>query len=505
MDTGIICRKKNRPTFTGLMMATVLYIVLLSCFFLSPVQGREVNDREIMWAVLVGLINDRNIPSHLIDVEVENGSVILSGWVDSVLARDRAEEIAMTVKGVRSVVNRIEVKPDRVSDEQILRLVRRALLYDPATDSYEIIVKVQGGIVTLSGRVDSWQEKKLCEQVAKSVNGVRGIRNDITVVYRERRPDREIEADVKGRLKWDAWIEDALINVEVNGGQVTLTGKVGSAVEKSQAEADAWVAGVQSVDASGLEVDWTLRDKMKREGRFVPKTDEEIEGAVKDAFRYDPRVKSFNPEVTVRNGVVILSGMVDNLKAKKAAEEVAGNTAGVRRVKNHLKVRPREVPSDAEIRKNVQDALDRGPVVDQHDITVSVLSGIVNLYGAVDSKYEKLLAEDIAARVKGVVDVQNFLDVRSTWTAKSDRELKEDIEDELFWSPFVDSDEVTVFVEDGVATLTGTVDGWRERGAAEDNAYEAGARKVLNYLKVREQGPPYFRSGWARSRKASDQ
>jgi osmotically-inducible protein OsmY len=49
------------------------------------------------------------------------------------------------------------------------------------------------------------------------------------------------------------------------------------------------------------------------------------------------------------------------------------------------------------------------------------------------------------------------------------------IEDQLWWSPFVDANEVTVEVEDGVATLSGTADSWSERGAARDNAYDGGA------------------------------
>ena len=55
----------------------------------------------------------------------------------------------------------------------------------------------------------------------------------------------------------------------------------------------------------------------------------------------------------------------------------------------------------------------------------------------------------------------------------------------MWWSPFVDEDEVNVEVEDGVATLTGTVDHWGEWKAAEDNAFDGGAWKVRNKLEVR--------------------
>jgi hypothetical protein len=67
---------------------------------------------------------------------------------------------------------------------------------------------------------------------------------------------------------------------------------------------------------------------------------------------------------------------------------------------------------------------------------------------------------------------------------KLDSEIKDDIQSELFWSPFVDSDQVTVAVDDGTATLTGTVDSWSERQSAEENAMEGGADAVINKLTV---------------------
>jgi osmotically-inducible protein OsmY len=98
----------------------------------------------------------------------------------------------------------------------------------------------------------------------------------------------------------------------------------------------------------------------------------------------------------------------------------------------------------------------------------------------------------VASKVKGVAEIKNNLKVYETWRWKTDWEIKEDIEDELFWSPFVDSNEVRVSVKDGVATLTGVVDTWRERGAAADNAYDDGAKEVRNYLRV-TYGPGYYR------------
>jgi osmotically-inducible protein OsmY len=75
--------------------------------------------------------------------------------------------------------------------------------------------------------------------------------------------------------------------------------------------------------------------------------------------------------------------------------------------------------------------------------------------------------------------------VNATWSHKDDEDIEEDIESELWWSPFVSSEEITVSVQDGVATLTGTVDSWRERRIATEKAYAGGAKSVRNHLRLR--------------------
>ena len=64
--------------------------------------------------------------------------------------------------------------------------------------------------------------------------------------------------------------------------------------------------------------------------------------------------------------------------------------------------------------------------------------------------------------------------------------MKEDIESEFFWSPFVDGGDITVEVDEGVATLTGEVDDWAELTAASENAWEGGAFNVINKLDVKQ-------------------
>lgn len=146
------------------------------------------------------------------------------------------------------------------------------------------------------------------------------------------------------------------------------------------------------------------------------------------------------------------------------------------------------------------------------------LNTIAPQAGQMISAFEKGLADDVAARQKGVKAVHNFIAVKGSsvitydpyidswdlhdyeWytvndklvSAKTDWEIERNIKDELFWSPFVDADQVKVEVDNGVAELTGTVDTWSEREAAGENALEGGALIVDNDLAV-SYGPDYYR------------
>jgi osmotically-inducible protein OsmY len=349
--------------------------------------------------------------------------------------------------------------------------------------------------------------------VAKGVKGVEGVDNKLLIIWPEKRSDPEIEAEVNETLKWDANVDHGLIDVKVKDGKVILSGTVGSAAEKNFADRDAYVQGVTSVDASDLKVKRWSRDQNLKEGKYAKKSPEAIENAVIDAMRYDPRVLSFEvtPEVAPDGTTLILRGMVDNLKAKRAASQDARDTVGVQRVDNRIDVRPSIRISDQKIESKVKSAILRDPYLESYAMNVDVTNGVVKLHGTVDTYFEKAEADDVASRVEGVIMIDNNLGVQqdyqpyicdpyvdnrylydNNWSfyrpslvSKSDRRIKADIKKELFWSPFVNEDDVKVDVEKGVATLTGTVDSWSESNAAVNNAYEGGAIYVDNELDVR--------------------
>ena len=471
----------------------------------------KTTDKTIGDAIEDELVFDRVVNLNNIDIEVTDGIVELSGKVDNILAKEHAGRVARTVKGVRSVNNTITVKPSTSrSDGDIQSNVKNALAMDPVTESYEVDIAVSNGTVTLTGVVDSWQEKQMSETVAKGVKGVVDVKNDIQIEYKIERMDREIKPEIEARLRWDVFIDDTLIEVAVNEGTVSLSGTVGSAIEKNRAASHAWVSGVSSVDDSGLQVSRWARDKDLRQDKYVSKSDDEIKQAIEDDYVYDSRMLSFNIKTEVDKGHVTLRGTVDNLRAKQAAEQVARDTVGVSKVTNRLKVRSSQPIEDNDIVQKIRDELLVNPYTESYEIFVKVKDGVVTLTGTVDSYLEKAEAEYVASGVKGVNDVKNKLDVFyisdpityspyvypyypfvyhwhlhvPTLSDKTDVEIKFDIQDELWWSPFTDADEIDVEVVNGVATLTGKVDSWSEWQAAKENAYEGGANWVHNKLEV---------------------
>lgn len=511
-------RSVSGPGFHAASLAGPLAVSIAATISLSwggwvgQEEQEGVSDTAVTDAVETELAHDPAVSPARLDVHTDGGIVTLEGRALSLLEKNRAERIAETVRGVRSVINLVQVRPSgALPDEAIREEVEKAFLADPAIDASEVEVSVENGITTLSGSVDSWAERSLLVKATGSVRGVTEIVDRIDVDPPEDRPAAEIEEEVRQTLRWDVLVDHGLIRVGVEKDTVVLEGLVASAAEKRRARYDAFVSGVTAVDDSRLEVARWTRDDEFRAGKYEPVTDEEVERALETAFLQDPRVRAAQVLPDVEGGVATLRGQVDNLKARRAAGDVARSTVGVESVVNGLEVRPESPPADAQVARTVDEALLRDPFVDAGEIITVVEGGVVTLAGSVDSRFEKAQADEVASRVRGVLEVENYLEVpeegppyvgnpyvedfdtrslvlyrfRPFQTRLSDAAIENAIENEFFWSPFVDGDDVNVIVNDGVATLTGTVDSLAERHDATENAYEGGAVKVNNELIVR--------------------
>jgi osmotically-inducible protein OsmY len=268
------------------------------------------------------------------------------------------------------------------------------------------------------------------------------------------------------------------------------------------------VAGAKDVSVKDVRVEWWANELDLRRDKYLVKSDEEVERAILAAIAFDPRVHPFSIVPRARSGVVTLRGHVGSLKAMRAAEQIATDTVGVTSVDNQLEVTAEVPGSDAELEERIRAALARNPLIRASEIEVDVKAGVVTLDGTVTNAAEKAEAEDVAATIDGVTEVENELFVSRPFgiscssyyqpyfphvycpgyapsiPLRSDPEILADIRNEFFWSPFVDSDRVQVLVDDGRVTLTGQVDTHRERVEAVSNAFQGGAIAVNDELKL---------------------
>jgi osmotically-inducible protein OsmY len=244
-----------------------------------------------------------------------------------------------------------------------------------------------------------------------------------------------------------------------------------------------------------------------RKNKYAGVTDEEIESAIYDAALYDPRVVSFHLNVEADDGWVTLRGIVDNLKAKMAAEKLAEHTIGVEGVSNRIKVRTNLPASDDQLMAEIRQALNNNAIMDEWEFDVDVNAGIATLSGTVDSYLEKTEAQWIASGVEGVNEVNNTLRVNYPYSyywwgyypyynllvtppanqalLPNDDLIKKNVAREIWWSPYVDRDQVSITVNNGEVVLEGTVDSWNEYRKAAENAWEGGAFQVSNQLEVK--------------------
>ncbi|GAA3966608.1 BON domain-containing protein [Hymenobacter antarcticus] len=469
----------------------------------TPARPERVADADITTAVEMLFHTKRGVNAHLIDIVTREGIVELAGFTDNLLARSRAEQLALAVRGVRGVINELVVRTQEVPDQQLLRDVELALSSDAATADYNVRCAVAQGVATLTGMVQSWVEKQLVLRVLEGVRGVRGIEAGHLDIRGSGlvNSDEEITAQIQELLDWDIRVNSVLVQVRTSQQVVHLTGTVGTAEEKARVVATAHQAGAVRVDARDLFVACWALDPHLRPDKLAPKADAEIGAAVRDTFRFDPRVLSYEPTVQVQAGVVTLTGTVSNLRAKQAAEQDARDVVGVWDVHNLLRVRAGQLLTDSDIRRDVVAALARDPYVGCTDFSVNVYNGKVYLYGRTNSHFEQEQAGAVAAGVNGVAAIENRVEVfggdqpAGTVPAGAtapfpadglspDHALAARVRTCYFWSAALHAQDVEVQVDNGRVTLNGTVHTWHERKQAALDALEMGAHTVNNHLRV---------------------
>lgn len=450
-------------------------------------------DTVITEAVEAVIEWDESAAAHYVDVDTKNGVVWLSGYVDNILARERVEKMTAAIKGVRAIIDKIKVRPVSRSDQRIRWDIISALSIDPVSGRFDIAVLVKDGFVALEGNVGSYAEKRIAESIAKEVAGVVGVRNDLAIHFNKKYDDGEILALLRQRYALDPDLSDSDLKLSIDAGKVTVRGTLPTVREFATLQKKTGeVPGVREIDLSGLKV----LGFSARRARYAADTladDERIRLTLGDIVRYSPRLVPFVIEYAVDSGKVYLSGNVDNLMSRRIAERNAASIIGVRDVVNEITVEPTQLREDWELEKDVENRLKWDPYIERHAIDVWVNNGMVYLYGTVDNEFEKEHAEEMVSRIQGVAAIKNNLTLQDVpWPQRSDRVIEGEILKRLESNDRVSGKNIAVNVVDGIVTLSGKVETWKEYLSALNCAFSGGARGVHMEIEVRNE-QRYFR------------
>jgi osmotically-inducible protein OsmY len=215
-------------------------------------------------------------------------------------------------------------------------------------------------------------------------------------------------------------------------------------------------------------------------------TDSSITSWVNEALRHDPLVPASEISVRTQEGVVTLSGRVDNLAVKNRVDRQATKIRGVREVLNELTVAPSPL-SDADIVYAVRRRILNSATIVSQRIVVTSVDGNVTILGEVANWSEAEEAALLASAVTGVKNVKNELVTRYTAT-RSDREIKNDAVAALHRDVYLTGFPITVAVKGGVVSLTGSVGNvYQKRRAAQAARRVSHVTFVKNELVVRPE------------------
>ena len=222
----------------ALIMATAAVLVGS-----APLRASETDDR-IETSFKKSYVYKTYLKDEQIKISSKDGAVTLSGDVRNDTHKPMAQDVVEALPGVKSVDNRIQITGDRPaenSDMWVSMKVKTALVFHRNVNAHKTEVYVKDGIVTLKGEASSPSQRDLTTEFAKDVEGVKSVKNEMTVATNPEKPDQtmgesiddaSITAQVKMTLLSHRSTGVLRTKVETNDGVVTLGGKARNSAEK---------------------------------------------------------------------------------------------------------------------------------------------------------------------------------------------------------------------------------------------------------------------------------
>ena len=148
--------------------------------------GNFMDDSSITAKVKAALVDHESIKSTDISVKTDNKVVTLSGFVESQTQAEEAVKVAKGVEGVSSVSDKLHVRNSKESsvkgyagDAATTSEIKAKLLDDDIVPSRMVKVETTDGVVQLSGTVENQAQSDRAESIAKAIDGVKSVKNDL--------------------------------------------------------------------------------------------------------------------------------------------------------------------------------------------------------------------------------------------------------------------------------------------------------------------------------------
>ena len=215
----------------------------------------------------------------------------------------------------------------KYSDTQLKQHVEDELNWESSVNAASVGVTVNDAIVTLSGHVANYAEKRAAEKAVLRIRGVKALANEMEVKFPSdsRHTDEDIARAAASALAWNVSVPKDKIKIKVSEGWITLEGAVDWQYQRTSAE-------------------WAVESLMGVRGvvnlvtvKSVP-THAEVRSQIEAALKRNAKVEADHISVMVQGNKVILSGAVPSMANRLAAERAAWQAAGVTHVENNLQV-----------------------------------------------------------------------------------------------------------------------------------------------------------------------
>lgn len=279
-------------TLTALLVAVALPVSLL---------GSSTTDRQIEDAAKASY-NYRTVLDGKVKAKSDEGVVTLTGKVDDKSDKALAADTVADLPGVVGINNEIVVTDTHkeYSDGWIALKIRGVLLTKANVSAMDTQVQVENGNVILTGKADNLAQKELTEVYAKEIQGVKAVKNQITVV-----------APVVSDRRTD---DSRTVGVAADGRRTD----------------DRRTSGV-SADGRRADDGRTMGDRID---------DSSITAQVKATLLGHRSTSALKTKVTTKDGVVAVSGVASSDAEKSLVTKLAEGIRGVKSVRNTMTVEP---------------------------------------------------------------------------------------------------------------------------------------------------------------------